>query len=499
MQSRAASIGEQSEPKQQCPGRENAAVEHDPEKWKPVFGKRSCANKKLERNDDSKKSHPAPALGTLCLAVLIAQLDTSIVNLAVQPIGRYFAASVAELQWIIDGYNLSYAVLLLTGGLLADLYGRRLVFMTGAAVFVMGSLCCAAAPNVAVLVGGRALAGIGAALLLPASLALIAVVWPDPVKRSHALGIWAACNGLSFVIGPTVGGLLIQQFGWRSIFVVVVPLGAAAVGLAVPALPESSDRQGRAFDAPAQILGAAILGGLALAAIEAREVPLAALAAGMLAAVALPLFWSVERRRGTAALMPLDLFRILAFRGAILATAGMTFGMYGVLFLLPMTWQSEGLLSPVGAGLALVPMAAIFAVISPFSGVLTAKFGARATTSGGVALIGAGLCILAAAADQRTIAPAVIGLSITGLGMGVATGPLFAVAVGAVATARSGTAAALINVARMVGATIGVAILGSVFAWLGGGAAGLRLAMLLGGVVQLAGAALAWIEGRRAP
>lgn len=438
------------------------------------------------------------ALGILCLAVLIAQLDTSIVNLAVQPIGRYFAASVTELQWIIDGYNLAYAVLLLTGGLLADLYGRRRIFVAGACVFILGSLGCAAAPNVAVLVGGRVLAGLGAALLLPASLALIAVVWPDPVERGRALGVWAACNGLSFVIGPTLGGLLIEQFGWRSIFIVVVPFGAAAVGLAAAALPESSDPQGRAFDAPAQILGAAVLGGLALAAIEAADAPHAALGAAMLACIALPVFCLVETRRGAAALMPLDLFRVRAFRGAILATAGMTFGMYGVLFLLPMTWQRAGLLSAVGAGLALVPMAAIFAVVSPFSGALTEKCGTRATTSGGVALIGCGLCLLAAGAGARTVAPAVLGLSVTGLGMGIATGPLFAVAVGAVAPARSGTAAALINVARMVGATIGVAVLGAVFAAFDGGATGLRLAMTLGGAVQLAGAAVAWIEGGKA-
>jgi MFS transporter, DHA2 family, methylenomycin A resistance protein len=444
----------------------------------------------------SKGPRSGLALFTLCLAVLIAQLDTSVVNLAVSPIGRYFNAGVAQLQWTIDGYNLAYAVLLLTGGLLADLYGRRLVFIAGAVVFIVGSLCCAAAPGIAVLIAGRVIAGVGAALLLPASLALIAVVWPDPVKRSHALGIWAACNGIAFVIGPTLGGLLIEQFGWRSIFIVVVPLGIAAAGLALPALPESADPRGRAFDTPAQFLGAAVLGGLAIAAIEAQEFPPAALGAVAAACVALPFFCAVERRRGNAALLPLDLFRIRIFRGAILATAAMTFGMYGVLFLLPMTWQSTGLLSAVGAGLALVPMAAIFAAVSPFSGVLTEKVGARAATSGGLALIGCGLCVLAASAGAETIAPAVIGLSITGFGMGAATGPLFGIAVGAVAPARSGTAAALINVARMVGATLGVAILGSVFAVLHGGPAGLRLAMALGGAMQLACAGAAWIEGR---
>jgi MFS transporter, DHA2 family, methylenomycin A resistance protein len=457
---------------------------------------RDAIEYRVERKHDSDKPGRRLALLTLCLAVLIAQLDSSVVNLAVAPIGQYFGAGVAELQWTIDGYNLAYAVLLLSGGLMADLYGRRLVFMAGAVVFVIGSIGCAAAPSIAVLVAGRVVAGIGAALLLPASLALIAVVWPDPGERRHALGIWSACNGLAFVIGPTLGGLFIQHAGWRSIFVVVIPIGAAAVGLALAVLPESADPRGRAFDAPAQVLGAVILGGLALGAIEAQDVPRLAIAAAALACVSLPLFWMIERRRGDAALLPLDLFRIRPFRGAILATAGMTFGMYGVLFLLPMSWQSAGVLNAVGAGLALVPMAAIFALVSPFSGFLTDRFGSRTTTSGGVALIGCGLCVLAAVAGARSIVPAVVGLGLTGLGMGVATGPLFAVAVGAVAPARAGTAAALINVGRMVGATIGVAICGSIYALAGGGTTGLRIAMAIGGALQLGGATMAWIEGR---
>src|ERR1700735_198756 len=153
-------------------------------------------------------------------------------------------------------------------------------------------------------------------------------------------------------------------------------------------------------------------------------------AAAALACVSLPLFWIIERRRGDAALVPLDLFRIRPFRGAILATAAMTFGMYGMLFLLPMSWQSAGLLSAVGAGLALVPMAAIFALVSPFSGILTNKFSSRATTSGGVALIGCGLCVLAAVAGARSVLPAIIGLCLPRPRIGGAAGPRFALSAG---------------------------------------------------------------------
>jgi DHA2 family methylenomycin A resistance protein-like MFS transporter len=225
-----------------------------------------------------------PALVTLCLAVLIAQVDTSVVNLAVRPIGAYFNASVAALQWVVDSYNLVYAVLLLTGGLLADLYGRRRVFMIGAAVFTGASVICAVAPAIPVLIAGRVLAGLGAALMLPASLAIIRVVWPDPAERGRALGIWAGCNGLSLAIGPSLGGILIAWFGWRGIFAIVVPLGVAVL---------SSDPRDRRFDLLAQVLGAVALGGLALAAIAAHETPLIAVGVIAVAAIAAAFFISV--------------------------------------------------------------------------------------------------------------------------------------------------------------------------------------------------------------
>ena len=433
---------------------------------------------------------------TLCFAVLVAQVDMAVVNLATRPIGAYFNAGVGALQWVLDAYNLVYAVLLLTGGLLADLYGRRRIFTIGVAIFTAASLLCAAAPSIGVLIAGRALAGLGAALSVPASLAIIRVVWRDEAERGHALGIWAGCNGLAMAIGPTVGGLLIGGFGWRSIFLVVVPFGVAALALARPSIPESSDPQDRSFDAPAQALGALALGGLALAAIESHGAPIVAAAAFVVSLVALALFLRVEAKSGPGALVPLDIFRAPAFRAAIVGTTGMTFGMYGVLFLLPLTWQSAGTLSAIHAGVALMPMALVFVVLSPFSGWLKERLGSRTVTAGGVAVIGLGLLTVAFGADHTSIVFDEIGLVLAGLGMGIATGPLMAAAVGAVEPARSGTASALINVARMAGATIGVAMLGAVYALAGGGADGLRLAMLLGGGAQIACAASAWLSMR---
>jgi EmrB/QacA subfamily drug resistance transporter len=433
----------------------------------------------------------ALTLATLCIAMLIAQLDTSVVNLATKPIGADFHAPVNALQWVIDGYNLTYAVLLLSGGLLADLYGRRRVFMAGAAVFSVASVLCALAPSIAILVAGRVISGIGAALMLPASLASLRVAWPDAKERGRALGIFTGCNGLAFIIGPTLGGLLIADVGWRSVFFVVVPFGLLALVLAPFTVPESADPQDRHFDATAQILGILALGGLAMAAIESHTGS-AALIALAIAVAALVAFIKVEKRRGSSALVPLDMFAVAPFRGAVIATAGMTFGMYGVLFLQLLTWQSTGRLDAVGAGLALVPMALVFVAVSPFSGALQTRLGTRFMTGGGVAIIGSGLLTVGASAGSPSLIGAEIGLMLTGLGMGLATGPLTGVAVGAVTAARSGTAAALINVARMVGATLGVAALGAVFAVLGGGIEGLRTAMLIGGAVQILAAGLCW-------
>jgi EmrB/QacA subfamily drug resistance transporter len=431
-------------------------------------------------------------LATLCMAVLIAQVDTCVTNLATRPIGATFHSGVGALQWVVDAYNLAYAVLLLTGGLLADLYGRRLVFMVGAGIFTAASLICAVAPSIGILIAGRALTGVGAAMLLPASLAVIRVAWPDPKTRGHALGIWTGCNGLGIVLGPTIGGVLIEAYGWRSVFLVVVPLGVLAVALAVYTITESADPKGRRFDAAAQVLGIVALGGLALAAIESQGSRLLAVIAFIAAIIALGAFIRVEWVRGQAALVPLDIVRIPTFRATAIATTGMTFGMYGMLFVRLLDWQSNNGFTALQAGLALVPMAIVYILVSPFSGLLQEKLGTRFATGGGVAIIGSGLLTLGATSTIASVIPAEIGLMLCGLGMGIATGPLTGAAIGAVAPARSGTASALINVARMVGATVGVAVLGAVYALAGRSAEGVMLAMLLGGAVQVLSALVCW-------
>ncbi len=423
----------------------------------------------------------------LCLAVLIAQVDTSVVNLAVHAIGVGLHAPLPALQWVLDSYNLSYAALLMTGGTLADLLGRRRVLQAGAAVFVLGSLLAGLAPDIAALIAGRVLAGVGAALLLPASLALIRVIWNDPHERAHAVGVWAGTNGAALAIGPTLGGWLIQTVGWRSVFLLIVPIGLVVSAWAPHAIPESRDAQGRRVDLPGQLSGGVFLAALAVAAI-AHHLLLPAIGVALLAAL---LFVRAERRAGAGAMIPLPLLRNARLAVANGVAMAMTFGMYGVLFLLPIVWQRGGVLGASGAGLALLPMSLAFVALSHRSGPWSVRFGVRRLMAGGMALIGAGIAVLAATRAGQPLWRAETGLFLTGVGMALNTGPVLAAAVATVEPARAGTASAMVNTARMIGATLGVGVLGSVFASGGGAGAGFRAAMSIGAVVVFAGALLA--------
>ena len=427
----------------------------------------------------------------LCLAVLLAQVDTSVVNLAVHAIGVGLRAPLPALQWVVDGYNLSYAVLLMTGGTLADLLGRRRVLRAGAAVFVLGSLLAGLAPDIGVLIAARVLAGIGAALLLPASLALIRVIWADPHERAHAIGVWAGTNGAAVAIGPTLGGWLIQTAGWRSVFLLIVPIGLAAWAWAPRAIPESRDAQGRRVDLPGQLLGGLALAALAGAAIMHRLM-LPALGVALLAVL---LFVHAERRAGAGAMIPLPLLRNARLAMANGVAMAMTFGMYGVLFLLPLVWQRGGVLGAGGAGLALLPMSLAFVALSHRSGPWSVRFGARRLMAGGMTLIAAGIAVLATTHAGQPLWQTEAGLFLTGIGMALNTGPVLATAVAAVDPARAGTASAMVNTARMVGATLGVGVLGSVFAAGNSMRAGFTAAMGIGATAVFAGALLAVATG----
>lgn len=441
------------------------------------------------------QEHPAqlaskPALLMLCIAILCAQLDMSMTNIAVKPVGESFNASLASQQWFLDAYNLSYASLLLTGGVLADLFGRRRVFVAGNALFGIGSILCATAPTISMLLFGRLISGVGAALLLPASLALIRVIWKQESDRGRVLGIWAGCHGLALVIGPVLGGALMHYLSWRSIFILTIPLAFIVVAGSQVSIPESADREGRSFDLAGQILGFTALASLTIAAIQIHQHVGIAILSGIIFILSLASFITVEHRRHELALMPTRFFKIPQFLGSVLATISMTFGMYSTMFLLPLTWLETGQMSIITAGIALLPCAIIFMIISPLSGAIQARIGLRAIVALGLGSIMLGIVLIATTASQFywTVG---IGLALTGLGMGLAIGPLMGGAVNAVDDERAGSAGALINVARMVGATLGIAIIGSLYGLFDDFYAGLQGALLIAVCVQIIGVSFA--------
>jgi MFS transporter, DHA2 family, methylenomycin A resistance protein len=436
-------------------------------------------------------------LVTTCLTVLLVQLDTTVVNVALHAIQASLGASVAILQWLVDAYNVVYASLILTGGTLGDLFGRRRWWAIGVATFCAGSLACAFAPSAPVLVAGRAVAGLGAALALPGSLAVLSVAYPEPGPRARAVSIWAGVNGVAIALGPALGGLLVDRFGWRSIFLVVVPVAAGALLLA-GRVRESADRVGRRLDVPGQLLAIAGLGLLAAGAIEGQSrgwlsPPILGCLLG--SAVALAAFVAVERG-ARSPLVPLDVFGNRAFSGALVVAMAMTFGMYGMLFLVPLYLQSALGLSATAAGLSLVPMGVVFAVVSPCAGRLAAAFGPRLLIGGGMGLSALGLATLSRL--EGGVAQLLPSLAVIGLALGLQTGPLMAVAVASVPPARAGMASGLVNVGRMLGATLGVAVLGSVFAVASRGGqtgdqlvAGAHVALLVGAAAELVGCVVA--------
>jgi EmrB/QacA subfamily drug resistance transporter len=455
-------------------------------------------------------SRAAPAatmiLLTMSLGVLIAQIDTSVVNLAVKQIGAKLGAGVTALQWVIDAYNLVYASLLLTAGTLADLYGRRRIFALGIAAFTLGSLICGLAPNAAVLVAGRTVAGLGAALEVPTSLAILTIAYPDTRERTRALGLWASCNGLAFVIGPTIGGVLVDAVGWRSIFLLIIPLCVATLALTATSVPESKDPKGRTLDLVGQMLAIAALGALSLAVIQGLHWGWMSLASALSFAISIgaaALFlWRQADAHG--ALVPLPMLRNRVFSASLGVALGMTFGMYAMLFLTPLYLQSVRGEGALLTGIELLPLSVTYVVVSQLSGKIANEFGPRLPMTAGMAMMGTGLFMLALIPLNDSLFLIEAAMVVIGCGLGLNTAPVNAVAVANASVSRSGTASGLLNTARMIGATLGVAVLGAVFAMFAGGVgegshivAGLAPAYIGGGIAEMLGAAAAFVFIRR--
>jgi MFS transporter, DHA2 family, methylenomycin A resistance protein len=434
----------------------------------------------------------------VCLGYFLVILDVTVINVALPSIAAGLHAGVTVLQWIVDGYTLAFAGLLLFCGGLSDRVGGKRVFLAGLAVFTVASAGCALAPSAAGLVGARLVQGTGAALMVPASLTLLRHAYPDQRARARAFGVWGMVAGIAAAAGPVLGGGMVSLAGWRSVFFINLPFGvlgylltaryvaapAADAGPGAPARPGS----GWGLDLPAQVAGMACLAGVAGALIEAGPYGWASplvLGAFGLAAVALPGFLVAERH-SRAPMVPLELFRSRQFDASAVVGLLLNLGFYGMLFLVPLYFERSHQFSPAVTGLAMLPMAAMPAIASPLGGRAAARYGPRLPMAAGFAVGAAGLAgwLLAGPAAPYWIVLA--PLILTGAGTSFTMPAATAAIMEAAPAERGGAASGVFNAARQTGSAIGVALTGSLAAR--GLTGGLHVAAIVGAVAFLAGA-----------
>jgi EmrB/QacA subfamily drug resistance transporter len=398
-----------------------------------------------------------------CLSLFMVGLDMTVVNVALPSIGRDLDAGVSGLQWTVDAYTVVMASLLMFSGSLADRFGRRRTFVTGLAVFTAASVACGLAPDATALIAFRALQAVGASMLNPVAMSIIANTFTDPRERAQAVGVWGAVFGISMALGPVVGGTVVAAVGWRAIFWVNLPVGLAAIALTLRFVPESRAPRPRRFDPVGQALVIVLLAGLTYGIIEgpARGWSSAPVIAALgAAAVALPALLAYEPRRREP-LVELRFFRSAPFASAvgIAVAAFATFG--GFLFLNTLYLQQVRGLSPVHAGLATVPLAAMTVVASPISGRIVGRRGPR------IPLLIAGVCMTTACALLTGIGPAtptvqlMAAYVVFGIGLGFVNAPVTNAAVSGMPRAQAGVAAAIATTSRQVGQTLGVAVVGA--------------------------------------
>jgi len=402
-------------------------------------------------------------LVVLSISLLVISLDNTILNVALPTIERELEASGGDLQWIVDSYTLVFAGLLLTMGSLGDRFGRRLALVVGLVVFGAASLLSALATSADMLIASRALMGIGGALIMPSTLSILTNVFPAE-ERPKAIGIWAAVAGLGIAVGPVAGGWLIEHFDWSSVFLVNVPIVALALAAAPALVPESRDPAQSRLDPVGAVLSTAGLGVLTWAIIEAggergwtdaitlggRGVALAALAA----------FVGWELRTATP-MLDVRLFRVRRFSGASVSIALVFFSLFGTIFFLTMYLQEVMDYGALDAGLRVTPVALGLVLGGPLSAKLAEIIGTRSVVAGGLAIVALALLVMSGADAQSGYGLIAGSLALLGLGMGTTMAPATESIMSSLPLAHAGVGSAMNDTVRMVGGTLGVAILGS--------------------------------------
>jgi len=398
------------------------------------------------------------------MSLLIVGLDNTIVNVALPSIRSSLHASFSGLQWTIDAYTLVLASLLMLAGSTADRVGRRRVFQIGLVVFSLGSLLCALAPSLQMLVAARVIQAIGGSMLNPVAMSIIRNVFNDPRERAQAIGVWGGVVGISMALGPVVGGALVDSVGWRSVFLVNLPVGLVALALTRRFVPESRAPRPRRLDVVGQALVIAGLGSLTYAIIEGHQsgwlsVKIIALFTLALACLVALLRYELRREQP---LIEIRFFASAPFTGASVIAICAFAGLGGFLFLNTLYLQDVRGLSPLHAGLYMLPMAGMTLVFGPLSGHLVGRRGARPS------LLVAGTALTASALMLTQLTPTtsyaylLTAYVVFGLGFGLVNPPITNTAVSGMPPSQAGVAAAVASTSRQVGQTLGVAIVGAV-------------------------------------
>jgi DHA2 family methylenomycin A resistance protein-like MFS transporter len=437
---------------------------------------------------------PAIILAT-SLGFVLVQLDITIVNVALARIGAGLGMGIAGLQWVVDAYTLAFASLLLSAGALGDRFGARRAFIAGFALFVAASLGCGLAPGAAALIAARAAQGVGAALLVPSALALLNhACRDDAAARARAIGLWTAAGSAAMAAGPVLGGLLIDRFGWRSIFLVNLPLGAVGILLSRRFLAESGSGSG-ALDPAGQLLGIAALLGLTGAMVEAGDLGWSAplVLTGLAATVISGAGFLLAEARGARPMLPLHFFGHTGFSVATLIGFLLNLTFYGMIFAFNLYLQHVRHYSPLASGIAFLPVPLVVILANIAAGRFAARSGPRLPMVVGLTVGAAGFLLLGRIDATTPYAAMLPGLLISSGGLGLVVPTMTMAVLSAVPRARSGVASGVLNTVRQAGGAIGVALSGSFFA--SDGVAGLQLvftvsAAFVGAAVILAAIAL---------
>lgn len=403
------------------------------------------------------------ALAVLCLSLLIVTLDNTVLNVALPTLVRELHATSTDLQWIVDGYVMVFAGLLLVAGSLADRIGRKRTFLAGLVAFAAGSAWAAFSGSVGVLIAARASMGIGGALIMPSTLAIITHMFADPDERQRAIGLWAGTSGLGIALGPITGGLLLEHFWWGSVFLINVPIAAVGIGFALPLVPESRNPHARRPD----FVGAALsIAALALVLWAIIEAPVRGWGAGRVIAsgsagiVVLAAFVLWERR-SSHPMLDLRFFRRREFSAAVFSVGLVMFGLFGALFVLTQYLQFALGYTALQAGVRALPAAGAIAVVAPVSSLLVQRIGTRLTVAAGLAAVGGGLWQLSTAGVGSTYPDVVAGMVLLGIGAGLAIPSATASVMGSVPVAHTGVGSATNGTFLQVGGALGVAVVGS--------------------------------------